>query len=52
VSVEDRDRFFSDAEIFDLLEKAEAAGFNLEKGSDLEQLSLGELDRLVNGTTQ
>jgi len=45
---DDRERLFSDEEICELLEKAAAMGFSLEKGSDLEQLSIRELERLVS----
>ena len=43
-----RERLFSDEEICELLEKAAALGLSLERGSDLEQLTIGELERLVN----
>jgi hypothetical protein len=32
----------------DLLEKAQALGFSLERGTILEKLTVGELDVLVN----
>jgi hypothetical protein len=41
------ERVYSDAEIAELLEKAERMGLNLDKGSDLEKLSLDELAQLV-----
>jgi hypothetical protein len=44
----DRERIFSDEEICDLLERAQALGFSLDKGSELEQLTLAEVERLVN----
>jgi hypothetical protein len=47
--VEDsRERSFSEEEICELLEKAAALGFSLERGSELEKISLAELERLVN----
>jgi len=42
------ERTYSNEEIFELLEKAERRGLNLEKGSDLEKLTLEELEKLVN----
>jgi len=44
----DRERRFSEEEVCDLLEQAAALGFSLEKGSELEQLTLCEIGRLVN----
>jgi len=44
----DRERIYTDAEIVELLEKAARMGLPLDKGSDLEQLAVGELDRLVS----
>ena len=41
------DRTYSDDEICELLEKAELLGFSLEKGSELENLSLDQLAKLV-----
>jgi hypothetical protein len=35
-------------EICELLEKASALGFSLEKGSELEKLTVDQLDSLVN----
>jgi len=43
-----RERSFSDEEICELLEKAAALGFSLERGSELEQLSLAEIERVIN----
>jgi len=42
------ERLYSKEELCSLLEKAESAGFSLEAGSQLESLTLAELDRLVN----
>jgi len=42
------DKYYTHQEIVDLLEKAERLGFDLEAGSWLEQLTIAELDRLVN----
>lgn len=36
------------SEIADLLQKAEDLGFSLKAGSELEQLTVGQLDALVN----
>jgi hypothetical protein len=44
---ERREHMYSDDEIVELLGKAERMGLNLDKGSDLESLDLGELERLV-----
>ncbi len=46
----DRERLYSTEEIVELLEKAQRKGLNLAKGSDLEALTIGELERLVNVT--
>lgn len=42
------DQLYTHSEICDLLEKAEALGFSLEKGTELERLTVRELDILVN----
>jgi len=44
----DRDKIYTSEEICDLLEKAEALGFSLEEDSELECLTLAQLDTLVN----
>lgn len=41
------ERVYSDAEIVELLAKVELMGLNLDKGSDLECLTLDELAQLV-----
>jgi len=41
------ERLYSDEEICELLEKAQAMWLSLEKGSELEQITLGDLERLV-----
>lgn len=41
------DRVWTESEIEDLLERAVDRGFSIEKGSELEQLSLSQLERLV-----
>ena len=41
-------RTYSESERVEMLEKAEALGFSLEDGSELERYTLSELDRLVN----
>jgi hypothetical protein len=48
MSGQDRERIYSDTEIVELLEKAQRMGLDLSKGSDLEQLAIGELERLVS----
>jgi len=45
--IEARERIYSDSEITELLERALRMGLNLDKGSDLEQLQIPELERLV-----
>lgn len=42
-----RERLYSDEEVVELLERAMQMGLNLDKGSDLEALDIGELERLV-----
>jgi hypothetical protein len=42
------EHLYSDEEIAGLLEKAEGLGFSLEAGSELEPLTIRDLDRLVN----
>ena len=42
------ERLYSDDEIAELLEQAQSLGFSLEQGSELEHLTVGELDRLVH----
>lgn len=42
------ERTYSDEEICALLEKAERLGFSLDAGSDLESMTIGELEKLVN----
>jgi hypothetical protein len=42
------ERLYSEEEVIDLLAKAEAIGLSLEAGSELEKLTVAELDRLVN----
>jgi hypothetical protein len=44
----DPEELYSHSDICDLLEKAEALGFSLEKGSELEKLTVREVDVLVN----
>jgi hypothetical protein len=39
---------YSHSDICDLLEKAETLGFSLEAGTELEKLTVRELDILVN----
>ena len=40
---------YSDADICEMLEKAQRLGYSLEANSPLEDLTVGELDDLVNG---
>jgi hypothetical protein len=42
------DYMYQDSEIAQLLERAQEMGFSLEAGSDLEKLTIRELDVLVN----
>jgi len=47
-SLRDRDQIYTNSELCDLLEKAAALGFSLGPGSELERLTVRELDNLVN----
>jgi len=42
-----REKIYSDEEIVALLIKAQDMGLNLKKGSELEDYTIGELERLV-----
>ncbi len=42
------DRIYTEEEIVDILEKASQLGLSLDPGSDLEKLTVAELERLVN----
>jgi hypothetical protein len=44
----DPDQLYTHSEVCDLLEKAEMMGFSLEKGTELEKLTIRELDVLLN----
>lgn len=44
----DPQHLYSHSEVCDLLEKAEALGFSLERGTELEKLTVRELDILVH----
>lgn len=44
----DPEHLYTHAEVCDLLEKAEALGFSLDRGSELEGLTIRQLDILVN----
>jgi hypothetical protein len=44
----DPDQLYTHSEVVDLLELAEKMGFSLEKGSDLERLTVRELDILLH----
>jgi hypothetical protein len=44
----DPDELYDHSDVCDLLEKAEALGFSLERGTELEKLTVRELDILVN----
>jgi hypothetical protein len=46
--LDNRERLYSDQDIVELLQKAERMGLDLSKGSYLEQLPIGELERLVS----
>ena len=43
----DPDHMFTHSEVCDLLEQAEAMGFSLEKGSELEGWTVAQLERVV-----
>jgi hypothetical protein len=45
-------QMYSEEEFCQLLEQARARGLSLEKGSPLEQLTVGELDQMLNGRTK
>jgi hypothetical protein len=42
------ERLYTESEICDLLEMAEALGLNLDKGSPLEKMTIEDLERLLN----
>jgi len=42
------ERLYSEEEVIELLEKAEAIGLNLDAGSPLEKMTVADLDRLIN----
>lgn len=44
----DPNNLYTHSEVCDLLEKAENLGFSLDRGSELEQLTVRQLDKLVN----
>lgn len=44
----DPDHLYTHSEVVDLLQKAEDLGFDLEAGCQLEQLTVRDLDILVN----
>ena len=46
--IRDPEQTYTDSEICDLLEEAERLGFSLDKGSELEHLTIRELDVLVH----
>lgn len=46
--IRDPDQTYTHDEVCDLLDKAEYMGFSLDKGSELERLTVRELDVLVN----
>lgn len=43
----DPDHLYTHGEVCDLLERAQKLGFSLDKGSELEHLTVAELHRLV-----
>jgi hypothetical protein len=43
----DPEHLYTHSDVCELLEKAEAMGFSLEKGSELENLTVGDLERIV-----
>ena len=44
----DPDNLYTHSEVCDLLEEAENYGFSLEKGSELDNMTVGELDRMLH----
>ena len=44
----DPEELYTHSDVVDLLERAEAMGFSLERGSELEKLTLRELDIMVH----
>lgn len=44
----DPEQAYTHSEICDLLEKAELLGFSLQRGTELEKLTVREIDELVN----
>jgi len=46
--VDAREREYSTDEIVDLLTKAQKLGFSLDKGSEIERLTVAQLDQIVN----
>lgn len=44
----DPEQTYTHSEVCDLLQKAEGLGFSLERGSELEKLTVRELDILVH----
>lgn len=44
----DHERLYSEEQVIELLEKALAMGFCLDKGSELEGLTVHQLDLLLN----
>lgn len=43
----DPDHLYTHSEVVDLLEEAERLGFSLDKGSELENLTVRDLEHLV-----
>jgi len=43
----DPEHLYTHSDVCDLLERAEELGFSLEKGSELENLTVGQLEQLV-----
>jgi hypothetical protein len=46
------DKYYTVEEIAEMLEIAERMGFSLEAGSEIDSLTLAELDKLVNSNPQ
>lgn len=42
------DRIYTEEEIIELLDRADRLGLSLESGSDIEKLTIADLERLVN----
>lgn len=48
IVVHDKDRLYTHSDVVDILSRAEALGFSLEKGSELDNMTVAEIDRMVS----